>query len=153
MLIALLPAVPGSTWERRELAAELMAYGWRTAIVPELPDESIRTDLDMAGAWVAHCALALTADGDRTPALLVTQGAAGRMTPALGFAQRASRRRVAGYALVEADLPRAGLQDWPDAPVTYVGDRFADQAQLRGWDVEQGGDEAKALRTVAQRWS
>jgi hypothetical protein len=75
------------------------------------------------------------------------------MLPALGFAQRASRRRVAGYVLVDADLPRPGVQDWPDAPVTYVGGPGAEQARLRGWDVESGGDVARAIRVVAQRWA
>jgi hypothetical protein len=153
MLIALLPAVPGQQWSWRETAAELMAYGHRVAIVTDPPEGSSDNELDLAGAWVAHCALALATHDDRPPMLLVAPGSAGRMLPALGFAQRASRRRVAGYVLVDADLPRPGVQDWPDAPVTYVGGPGAEQARLRGWDVESGGDVARAIRVVAQRWA
>jgi hypothetical protein len=152
LLVALLPDVPGQKWPRRETAAELMAYGNRVLLVPDLPDESMRTDLDLAGAWVAHCALELARSADHAPVLLVAHGQAGRMLPALGFARRAARRKVAGYVLVDADLPRAGVQDWPDAPVTFVGREGAEQARLRGWDVENSSDTAAALRAVARRW-
>lgn len=152
LLIALLPDVPGQTWPRQETAAELLAYGHRVLMVPDLPDESMRTDLDLAGAWVAHCALELARNADHSPALLVAHGQAGRMLPALGFARRAARRKVAGYVLVDAEFPRAGLEDWPDAPVTYVGHEAAEKAKLRGWDVESPSDPAAALRTIARRW-
>jgi hypothetical protein len=68
------------------------------------------------------------------------------MLPALGFSQKASRRPVAGYVLIDDQLPKAGTAggaDWPDAPVTYVatGPDYADtahQAELRGWTTFTG---------------
>lgn len=146
--IALLPALPGEQWARRETAAELAAYNYPVAIVGDLPATSITGELDLAGAWVAHCALEL-AQGSRQPELLVAYGGAGRMLAALGFSQRASRRRVVGYVLVDGELPRAGVPDWPDAPVTYIGTRESHLAELRGWDLLPGEDLAADIRQVA----
>lgn len=81
--------------------------------------------------------------------LLVAYGGAGRMLAALGFAQKASRRRVLGYVFVEAELPKAGVQDWPDAPVTCIGEREAVVAELRGWDVVPADDVPSRIRAVA----
>ena len=150
MLIALLPSLPGEDWSWREVAAELAAYHYRVKIVPELSAESITGELDLAGAWVAHCALDLAAEADRPPALLVAAGGAGRLLTALGFAQKASRRRVVGYVLIDGELPKPGVQDWPDAPVTYIGGRESHLADLRGWDVLDREDLGAALREVAR---
>lgn len=149
LTIALLPGLPGEQWSWREIAAELAAYNFEVHIVSESDADGTESALDLAGLWVAHCALELARDEARPPVLLVAQGGSGRMLNALGFSQRASRRRVAGYALVDAELPKPGVQDWPDAPVTYVGTREAAMAELRGWDVLPGGDIAADLRTVA----
>lgn len=149
MMIALLPALPGEHWSWREIAAELAAYHHRVKIVSTLPEASIDGDLDLAGAWVAHCALDLAQERDRPPALLVAQGGAGRMLAALGFSQKASRRMVVGYVLLDGELPKAGVQDWPDAPVTYIGSRESRLADLRGWEVLPGEDPAADIRRVA----
>lgn len=148
--IALLPPLPGEQWSWRETAAELAAYGYQVRILPALPDDSA-SGLDLAGAWVAHCALELATDPGRPPVLLVAFGGAGRMLTALGFAQKASRRRVVGYVIVDGDLPKPGVADWPDAPVTYVGSREAAAASLRGWDLLDGGDLAADLRSVTDQ--
>lgn len=148
LVIALLPGLPGEQWSWREIAAELAAYGFHVHIVEECAADGTENELDLAGLWVAHCALQLARDEGRPPVLLVAQGAAGRMLSALGFSQRASRRRVAGYALVEAELPKPGVQDWPDAPVTYIGTKESSLAELRGWDVLPGADIAADLREV-----
>lgn len=149
IVIALLPALPGEHWCWRETAAELAAYHYAVRIVDECPAGAVQGELDLAGLWVAHCALELATEPGRPPVLLVAQGGAGRMMAALGFSQKASRRRVVGYALVEADLPKPGVQDWPDAPVTYIGDKESAMAGLRGWDVLPGSDLAADLRQVA----
>lgn len=148
LIVALLPPLPGESWSWGESAAELAAYGYGVRIIAACPDDA-GGDLDLAGAYVAHCALQLAQDTDRQPVLLVAYGGAGRMVAALGFAQKASRRRVLGYALVEAELPKQGVQDWPDAPVTYIGDREATLAHLRGWEVLPADDVATRLRYVA----
>jgi hypothetical protein len=94
--------------------------------------------------WVGHLAVALTASGASEPLLLVLDGAAGALAPALGFAQKAARRSVGGYVLVDAALPSADARtaDWPDAPVHYVASPAAhpldvNQARLRGWHVHE----------------
>jgi hypothetical protein len=148
-MIALLPPVPGEDCSWREVAAELAAYHHPVLIVPDLTPQSIDGELDLAGAYVAHCALELAAVPNRPPVLLVARGGAGRMLAALGFSQKASRRRVVGYVLVDGDLPRPGVQDWPDAPVTYIGAAQADLAALRGWEVLGGADLAADVRSVA----
>lgn len=147
-LVALLPPLPGEQWNWGECAAELAAYGYPVQILPALADHA-SGELDLAGMYVAHCALALASHPERPPVLLAAYGGAGRMVAALGFAQRAARRKVVGYALIEADLPKAGVQDWPDAPVTYIGEKESAMAGLRGWDVLGGADVAADLRHVA----
>ncbi|MEZ5184866.1 MAG: hypothetical protein R2720_03900 [Candidatus Nanopelagicales bacterium] len=149
LLIVLLPPLPGEQWSRRETAAELAAYNFQIKLISELPAETIDGDLDLAGAWVAHCALEMAQKADRSPALLVAQGGAGRMLAALGFSQRASRRRVVGYVVVDGELPKADVQDWPDAPVTYIGDRESHLADLRGWEVLPNDDLGARLRELA----
>ena len=96
LLIALLPPVPEQSWPRREIAAELAAYNYNVKILEELASQPINGDLDLAGAWVAHCALELAARSNRAPVLLVAYGAAGRMLAALGSPSgpRAPGRRV-----------------------------------------------------------
>lgn len=148
LLVAMLPPVPGEVWNWRECAAELAAYGYQVSIVSPIADQA-DGELDLAGLYVAHCALALAKIPGRPPTLLAAFGGAGRMVAALGFAQRAARRKVVGYALIEAELPTSGVQDWPDAPVTYIGEREAVVAGLRGWDVLSGQDPAADLRQVA----
>jgi hypothetical protein len=76
------------------------------------------------------------------------------MAPAVGFSQRAARRGVSGYVLVDAAVPPAESRggDWPDAPVHYVASPAADplevnQARLRGWTVHEVPDVGAA--TVA----
>ncbi|MEI2785443.1 MAG: hypothetical protein V9E82_07055 [Candidatus Nanopelagicales bacterium] len=146
--VALLPPLPGEQWSWGECAAELAAYGYPVRIVEAHPDDS-GGELDLAGMYVAHCALELAQDPGRPPVVLVVYGGAGRMLAAIGFSQRASRRRVLGYVFVDAELPKAGVADWPDAPVTYIGAREAVVAGLRGWDVLPGDDVAAELRSVA----
>lgn len=149
MTIALLPPLGQEDWSWRELAAELVAYRYRVHLVPAMTGEPPSGGLDLAGAWVAHCALEMAGDPGRPPVLLVARGEAGRMLAALGFAQRASRRRVVGYVLVDAELPNPGVPDWPDAPVTYIGGSASALAELRGWEILPGNDLAAELRQVA----
>lgn len=160
--VVLLPPaqLPGSSdggWPaRRELAAELMAYGIKVLVVADAPDSSDVADARMATAnWVAHNAITLGIEQPEKPVLLVASGAAGSMLPAIGFAQKASRRPVAGYVIIDGMLPKAGAADWPDAPVTYVSTSAAaepqgllHQAELRGWTVESDADPAQILRAI-----
>lgn len=85
-------------------------------------------------------------------------GTAGALAPALGFAQKAARRTVAAYVLVDAATPPAESRggDWPDAPVWFVASPGADQlevnqARLRGWTVVEvaDGDPESIGRAIA----
>lgn len=98
-----------------------------------------------AQEWVARVAVAMRASTDALPAplLLVLAGPNAAHAPALGFAQRAARKLVAHYVLIDPHLPAAGSVDWPDAPVTVIVSPGADDearsqalaARLRGWQV------------------
>lgn len=160
--VVILPHVPASLacnsavadLDRRSLAAELIAYGLPVHQVP--PVEPTEADLDARSAtahWIAHIAMDLTASQPDRPVLLVAYGGGGPMLPALGFSQKASRRPVSGYVVIDDALPKPGAADWPDAPVSYVQttDDYADeahQAELRGWTVERDADVGKCLRRI-----
>ena len=84
--------------------------------IPDMTDE---------GAWVARTAIAITAAVQQSlltpPLLLVLAGERARHAPQLGFAQRAARRSVHGYVLIDPVLPAPGaVSDWPDAPVVVI---------------------------------
>jgi len=115
------------------------------ALSPYVPagesDDDPRT---LRAHWVAHLAIALATGVTVAPVLLVLGGTSGVLAPALGFSQKASRRAVSGYVLVDAATPSAdtGGADWPEAPVVYVASPAADplevnQARLRGWLVHE----------------
>ena len=135
-----------SGYDRAEVADSLLDAGVaaRSPDVPDAePDDDARTRV---AHWVAHLSVALSA-GVRGPLLLVFGGASGAVAPALGFSQRAARRAVAGYVLVDADCPSAEalVSDWPDAPVVYLASPAADpmavgHARLRGWRLVEVPD-------------
>lgn len=97
--------------------------------------------------WTARVALGIASRAETAPLLLVLTGSSCRHAPHLGFAQRAARRAVAGYVLVDPVLPAVGtVSDWPDAPVTVIVTPGADAdtrtaalgARLRGWEIREG---------------
>lgn len=173
-----LPATPFKPWkDQRSIAGGLVGYGVNTYVVP--PPEPADPELDLKTAtahWVAHIALNLTQAQPVKPILLVAHGAAGQLLPAIGFAQKASRRPVAGYVVVDGQLPKVGAADWPDAPVTFIrtavtsdgdgaqpsidgtlpiaGDTVpqdpARVAELRGWTVYIDVDPVEVLRELFQ---
>ena len=170
-----LPATPFEPWaEQRAIAGGLVGYSVNTYVVPAPEPADPGLDLKTATAhWVAHIALNLTQAQPTKPILLVAHGAAGRLLPAIGFAQKASRRPVAGYVVVDGDLPKVGAADWPDAPVSYIrsiegavqqsatsgtlpvaGEAEpqdpARVAELRGWTVYQDADPVEVLREIYQ---
>lgn len=123
------------------------------------PDPS--TDRMALAAWVADQAVAITAAGLDRPLILVATGPATAALPALGFSQRASRRSVVTYVMVDGPLPGVGpaTGDWPDAPVLCVlhdcpaelDEAVATGARLRGWQVRRE-DPVPALVALVQRW-
>ncbi len=145
---------------RRELAAALAGWGI-PVVVPhrehrttgQEPDEK----LAMA-AWVADQAVAITSAHVEGPLMIVSSGEANRGIPALGYSQRAARRQVVAYVLLEGPLPdpsRAGT-DWPEAPVVYVcsctePDESTRSAKLRGWSTVRA-DPITALTRITRGW-
>ena len=144
--IVLCPPLPGASaaLDPADLADAILDAGsGLRALSPYVPDGEDGDDARTLRAhWVAHLAIALATSGAVAPVLLVLVGSSGALAPALGFSQRAARRSVSGYVLVDAATPPAESRggDWPDAPVVYVASPAADplevnQARLRGWDV------------------
>jgi hypothetical protein len=121
-------------------------------LAPEVPEGEPGDDTRTLSAhWVAQLAVSLAAGGAVAPIMLVLDGPAGALAPALGFAQKAARRAVAAYVLVDAATPPAESRggDWPDAPVWFVATPEADeleinQARLRGWTVVEAVDGSPA---------
>jgi hypothetical protein len=148
--LVLCPALPGHepTYDPTAVADELLLADPGVAVVvPVVPDGLPGDDARTTRAhWVAHLAIALTAAQVSTPLVLVVSGSAGATVPALGLSQRASRRSVVGYVLLDAAMPTSdGVEDWPDAPVHVVASPYAEplevnQARLRGWTVHEVAD-------------
>lgn len=146
--VVLCPPLPGAhtVVDLAEVADALLAdprlAGVRV-MSPHVPAAAPEDDARTATAhWVAHLAIGLATGGAVAPVLLVLAGSAGALAPALGFSQRASRRTVSGYVLVDAAVPPAESRggDWPDAPVVFLASPGAvaletNQARLRGWTV------------------
>ena len=151
--IVVCPPLPGSSsaFDPADLVDALLddprTAGVRTLSL-DVPDPEADDDPRTVRAhWVAHLAIGLATSGAKAPVLLVVGGAGGAMTAALGFSQKAARRAVSGYVLVDAVVPAADsrVDDWPDAPVHYVASPAADpleanQARLRGWTVHEVPD-------------
>ena len=164
--VVLTPAAPGTDPVDWSFLAAALRDADVAVVVPDLPPEDDghpSTGPARTAHWVAHCALGIRAAEPREPVLLVAAGPAGAMLPALGFAQRAARRAVAGYVLLDAALPRPGAAaDWPDAPVVCVlagaasgtdtdAAAAADDARRRGWEVVVSDDPAGVLVELARR--
>ena len=62
---------------------------------------------------------------------------------------RGITRRVVGYVLVDGDLPKAGVQDWPMPPVTYI--RWRARRWNSGWDLLDGGISPPTFGLVADQ--
>ena len=165
--VVLCPPLPGAApaYDAADAADVLLDApgGWRV-LSPYVDDPAPEDDARTQRAhWIAHLSIALATSGAVAPVLLVVDGPAGAMAPALGFSQKAARRAVSGYVLVDASVPAADDRslDWPDAPVVYVASPAADpdhvlQAQLRGWEVlevDDAGPEAvgAAIAAIAAR--
>lgn len=107
------------------------------AAIDAAPALVIRIDQPDDDRRVIAAAQALL--GVEGPVILAGHGVMGRLLPRLAFARRASRRPIAGYLLIDCDLP-AVAGDWPDAPVSFMATTPAFQthakvAAERGWTV------------------
>lgn len=70
------------------------------------------------------------------PLIIVAVGDLATLLPAVALAQRAARRQVLGYVLIDPDYPPVS-EGWPDARVHVLGSRGVDlrTAELRGWET------------------
>jgi hypothetical protein len=160
--VVLCPALDSEAADgpRRELAAALA--GWGIPVVVPRRTQRPSTDLDderlTRAAWVADQAVAITEARVDGPIIVVSSGPANRAVPALAFSQRASRRTIVAYVLVDGPLPepsRTGA-DWPDAPVFYVAGAASPSestraAKLRGWTTLTG-DAISTVTAIARGW-
>ena len=111
--VVLCPPLPGAsaTYDASDVADALLdhvALGARRVLSPSVPDPEPGDDARTARAhWVAHLAVAMATSGVQAPVMLVLAGSAGSLAAAIGFSQRASRRSVSRYVLVDAAVPAA----------------------------------------------
>lgn len=145
--VVLCPALQGAeAYDRFAVATALRKAGVavlspdlppaRPQPAPEPPDDGRARQ----AYYVAQLAMAISAAGVQPPVLPVLSGDAGALAPAVALSQRAVRRAVAGYVLLDARYPVAGgdVADWPDAPVVYLAGPAAEatavsHARLRDW--------------------
>jgi len=73
------------------------------------------------------------------PLVIVAVGALAALLPSVALAQRAARRQVLAYVLVDPEYP-AVSEGWPDARVHVLGSPEFDlrTAELRGWETGSG---------------
>ncbi|MFC3998082.1 hypothetical protein ACFOVU_19285 [Nocardiopsis sediminis] len=86
------------------LPGELRALGAHVT-VPEITDDDRPP---YAARYIARASLEIAANAPGGPLLLAAAGAAGPLLPGIGAAQRAARRPIAGYLLIDALLPQPG---------------------------------------------
>lgn len=97
--------------------------------VPVVPPES---EAPLAARMCAE----ITRLSPVPPLIIVAAGAYASLLPAVSLAQRAARRRVLAYVLVDPEYPEVS-EGWPDARVHVLGSpEFALRtAELRGWET------------------
>jgi hypothetical protein len=70
------------------------------------------------------------------PLVIVAVGDLAALLPAVALAQRAARRQVLAYVLIDPEYPPVS-EGWPDARVYVLGSPGVDlrTAELRGWET------------------
>lgn len=70
------------------------------------------------------------------PLVIVAAGPLASLVPSIALAQRAARRQVLAYVLIDPEYP-AVSEGWPDARVHVLGSPEFDLhiAELRGWET------------------
>jgi hypothetical protein len=106
-------------------APELDGLGAR-AVVPAIGDAPL----------AARVCAEITRLAPSSPLLIVAVGAMAALLPSVALAQRAARRQVLGYVLVDPEYP-AVSEGWPDARVHVLGSPEFElrTADLRGWET------------------
>ena len=164
--VVLCPDLVASPFDRAAVARGLDELELAVAL-PVVPPGDVDDDPRTAAAhWVAHLSIAIGQAHAAAPLVLVVPGRSGALAPALALSQRAARRAVRAYVLIDAALPSlpadAPTGEWPDAPVHYVASPAAPpdarrQAELRTWTVDPIPDLesrmlADAIGRAVQEW-
>ena len=107
--------------------------------VPVVPPES---EAPLAARMCAE----ITRLSPVPPLIIVAAGTYASLLPAVSLAQRAARRRVLAYVLVDPEYPEVS-EGWPDARVHVLGSPGFElrTAELRGWET---GDLTDLLEVV-----
>ncbi len=122
--------LPTSGSDAAVLRAEFLGRSLGSLAIEPLPGPS--------GALTARICGAISAAAPAGPLHVVAFGSSALLLPAVALAQRAGRRLVAEYVLVDPEIPQV-TDAWPDAPVTVYTTQgaapAAAHARLRGWSV------------------
>ena len=116
-------------------------------VLGELPEiigiggRQVTPAADDAIPLIARVCAEITRLSPTPPMVIVAEGESALLLPGVALAQRAARRPVLAYVLVDPVLPPV-TEQWPDARVHVVGRAGFElrAAELRGWDVHEAGD-------------
>lgn len=105
---------------------------------PGLDDLVVMRVLPPAGEapLAARVCAEITRLAPTPPLVIVAVGELATLLPAVALAQRAARRQVLAYVLIDPEYP-AVSDAWPDARVHVLGSPGVDlrTAELRGWEI------------------
>lgn len=131
--------LPDASWADRDL------------VIASIEQIGLRV-LDIAAPLEskAVCAAIISAQVN-PPLVVVANGDACHMLPAIALSLRTQHRDTAGYVLVDPDAPPS-TDTWPEAPVTVVSTTQEDGRSLRGWPIVSAADDVaeSVARAVAQ---
>lgn len=99
----------------------------------------VGSELD-AQQWIAVVCKRISESGQAFQGVhLIAFGEAVNRLPDIAFAQRASRRIIYSYTLIDF-IPERHFAEWPDAPVSVIITNplspIQQSAKLRGWEVQ-----------------
>lgn len=105
---------------------------------PGLDDLAVTRVLPPAGEapLAARVCAEITRLAPTPPLVIVAVGDLATLLPAVALAQRAARRQVLAYVLIDPDYPPVS-EGWPDVRVYVLGSSGVDlrTAELRGWET------------------
>ena len=105
---------------------------------PGLDDLAVTRVLPPAGEapLAARVCAEITRLAPTPPLVIVAVGELATLLPAVALAQRAARRQVLAYVLIDPEYP-AVSEGWPDARVHVLGSPGVElrTAELRGWET------------------
>lgn len=121
--------------------------------VPELEHlgtQAVIPDADDSIPLIARTCAAITRLAPAPPLVIVAVGEWATLLPGIAMAQRAARRMVRAYILVDPVMPEVGEQ-WPDARVHAFGRREFDlrTCELRGWDTHDGAELGEVVTRIS----